>query len=94
MQAVLDFSVYACGVVFRRGRRYVAPSRQFAQFLDQVGGSSATVFAGRPFHFPYESNPLKCLFMADLPSMIATMPLALAGDVLVKVLRVGRFAGS
>jgi hypothetical protein len=70
------------------------PSRQFVQFLDQVGGSSATVFAGRPFHFSYESNHLKCLFVADLPSMIATMPLAAAVDVLVKVLRVGRFVGS
>ena len=46
------------------------PSHAFADFLDSGGGSSAAVFAGRPFHFTYESVPLKVLILADLPSML------------------------
>jgi hypothetical protein len=70
------------------------PSPQVAEFLDQDGGSSATVLAGRPFHFHYESYLLKCLFVADLPSMVAAIPLDFVVAPLLKVLRVGSFVGS
>jgi len=48
-----------------------APSTGFAAFLDSGGGSSATIFAGRPFHFAYESIALKLLLLLDLPSELA-----------------------
>ena len=48
------------------------PDREFAEDLDRVyangGWSSATVYAGRPFHLNYESIPLKLLTLADLPA--------------------------
>ncbi len=47
------------------------PSPGFAAFLENGGGSSATIFAGRPFHFAYESIALKLLFLFDLPSELA-----------------------
>ena len=70
------------------------PSPQLAQYLDQGGWSSASVLAGRPFHFHYESNLLKCLFLADLPSMLAAIPLDFAVGALLRVVRVGSFVGS
>jgi hypothetical protein len=70
------------------------PSPQLAQFLDQGGWSSASILAGRPFHFTYESNLLKCLFLIDLPSMVAAIPLDFVVDALLKVFRVGSFMGS
>jgi len=69
-------------------------SPQLAQFLDQRGASSATVLAGRPFHFHYESNLLKCLFVVDLPAMVAAIPLDIVVVAPLKVFRVGRFVGS
>src|ERR1700688_2768971 len=53
------------------------PSPALAQFLDRGGWSSATVFAGRPFHFHYEAMGLKLLLMFDLPAIIATIPASL-----------------
>jgi len=48
------------------------PDRDFADSLDSLyasgGWSSATVFAGRPFHWHYESIPLKGMFISDLPA--------------------------
>jgi hypothetical protein len=70
------------------------PSPQLAHFLDQGGGSSASVLAGRPFHFNYESNLLKCLFVIDLPSMVAAIPLDFVVSGLLRVFRVGSFVGS
>jgi len=70
------------------------PSPQLAQVLDQGGWSSASVFAGRPFHLHYESNLLKCLFVVDLPSMVAAIPLDFFLGALLKVCRVGSFVGS
>jgi len=69
-------------------------SPQLAQFLDQGGWSSASVLAGRPFHFHYESNLLKCLFVVDSPSMVAAIPLDFVVGALFKVIRVGSFVGS
>jgi hypothetical protein len=46
------------------------PSRTAANFLDSVQGADWAMFAGRPFHFHYQSWILKSLFLADLPSML------------------------
>ena len=46
------------------------PSPAFADFLDQGGWSSATIFAGRPFHFHYECIFLKLLLWVDVPSLL------------------------
>jgi hypothetical protein len=70
------------------------PSPQFAEFLDGGRGSSAAILAGRPFHFTYESYLLKCLFVLDLPSMIATVPIEFLVGALLKVMHVGSFVGS
>jgi len=69
------------------------PSPQFAQFLDHGGGSSASILAGRPFHFEYESILLKCLLLIDLPSLIAALPLDLFVGSMLRALRVGSFTG-
>jgi hypothetical protein len=48
------------------------PDREFAEDLDRVyangGWSSATVYAGRPYHWHYESIPFQLLSLADLPA--------------------------
>src|SRR5262245_1842894 len=50
------------------------PSRDFADSLDRLyasgGGSSAVVFAGRPFHFNYESVPLQLMMLVDMPAEV------------------------
>ena len=46
------------------------PSRAAANFLDSVQGADWTLFAGRPFHFTYQSWILKSVLLADLPSML------------------------
>jgi hypothetical protein len=53
------------------------PSPAFAAFLENGGGSSATIFAGRPFHFAYESIALKLLVPFDLPSELAVAAVGL-----------------
>jgi hypothetical protein len=50
------------------------PSPALGDFLDHGGWSSATLFAGRPFHFHYESAGLKLLMLLDLPSTMAMIP--------------------
>jgi len=47
------------------------PSRAAANFLDGMQGADWTLFAGRPFHFTYQSWILKSVLLADLPSMLA-----------------------
>ena len=47
------------------------PSKDLGSFFDSGGWSSATLLAGRPFHFHYESVFLKALLLADLPSLLA-----------------------
>jgi hypothetical protein len=47
------------------------PSRAAAAFLDGVQGADWTLFAGRPFHFVYQSWILKSVIVADMPSMLA-----------------------
>src|SRR5262252_1294410 len=53
------------------------PSPGFAAFLQNGGGSSATIFAGRPFHFTYESVALKLLLLFDLPSELVVAAVGL-----------------
>ena len=53
------------------------PAPGFGAFLDGGGRSSATLLAGRPFHWHYESLLLKSLFLADLPSILAMVPVNL-----------------
>ena len=44
------------------------PSRTAANFLDSVQGADWTMFAGRPFHFHYQSWILKSVLLAQLRS--------------------------
>jgi hypothetical protein len=53
------------------------PSPGLGEFLDNGGGSSATLLAGRPFHFHYESLLLKLIILVDLPSLLAMIPFSL-----------------
>ena len=55
------------------------PSRTAANFLDSVQGADWTMFAGRPFHFHYQSWILKSVLLADLPSMLVVS----VGDLLL-----------
>ena len=70
------------------------PSRDAARFLDSVQGADWTLFAGRPFHFTYQSWVLKSVLLVDLPSMLV----ASVGDLLLwpvsVATHVGRYKGS
>ena len=70
------------------------PSRAAANFLESVQGADWTLFAGRPFHFTYQSWVLKSVLLADLPSMLV----ASVGDLLLWPIsfsrHVGRYEGS
>src|SRR5215813_7037609 len=59
-----------------------APSPGLGRFLDHGGGSSATLLAGRPFHFVYESLLLRWIVVLDLP---ATLFMILVNFVLLVV---------
>jgi hypothetical protein len=70
------------------------PSRAAANFLDNAQGADWTLFAGRPFHFTYQSWVLRSVLLADLPAMLV----ASLADLLVwpvsLVTHVGRYEGS
>ena len=70
------------------------PSRDFAHLLEHSEGSSVTIFAGRPFHFHYESLSLQLLTLFDLPSSLASIPLAILLFPFLKLLHVGMYEGS
>lgn len=70
------------------------PSPGLGEFLDRGGGSSATLLAGRPFHFHYESAALKVLVLSDLPATIVMLPVSLAFIPLAKVFGFGFYGGS
>jgi hypothetical protein len=55
------------------------PSRAAANFLDSLQGADWTLFAGRPFHFTYQSWVLKSVLLADMPSTLVVS----AGDLLL-----------
>ena len=70
------------------------PSPALADFLDNGGSLTAAVFAGRPFHYHYESALLQLLVLADLPSMLVQ---ALVGLMLLPLLmniHIGHYMGS
>ena len=69
------------------------PSHAFAKLLEHVG-STATIFAGRPFHFAYESGALQFLVVADLPSMIAEIPFGLLAMPLLRLFPLDLYSGS
>ncbi len=70
------------------------PSAGLTKYLDQGGWSSATLFAGRPFHFTYESIVLKSLVLVDLPAMLAELPIGLPLSPLVSTLHLGSYSRS
>jgi hypothetical protein len=70
------------------------PSREFASFLQSVQGSTTTIYAGRPFHFHYESILLKTLFLLDLPAAVTCIPLSLLLTPILGIFHVGMFIGS
>lgn len=67
------------------------PSPGLGQFLDGGGGSSATLLAGRPFHFHYESVFLKVLILVDVPSTLATVPIGFVLSPCLMVLHMGSY---
>jgi hypothetical protein len=71
-----------------------SPSPGLGEFLDRGGLSSATLLAGRPFHFHYESLALKILVLVDAPGAFAALPLSVLVAPICKLLRFGSFAGS
>ena len=70
------------------------PSPALGEFFDGGGGSSATIFAGRPFHFTYESILLRSLIVADLPSDLLQLPVDLAIVPLRKALHLHAHSSS
>jgi hypothetical protein len=70
------------------------PAPGLGAFFDQGGASSATLLAGRPFHFEYESISLKLLILADLPATLAIVPLSLALLPLWKSFHIGFYLSS
>jgi hypothetical protein len=68
------------------------PSREFANYLDGTTGSTATIFAGRSFHYHYESLSLQLLMLFDLPSWLASVPIGLFLTPALNVLHVGTYA--
>jgi hypothetical protein len=70
------------------------PSPALADFLDKGGSSTATIFAGRPFHYHYESALLQLLVLADLPSMLVETLLGLMLLPLLVNFPIGNYVGS
>jgi hypothetical protein len=70
------------------------PSPGLGEFLDRNGWSSATLLAGRPFHFHYESIALKLLVLVDLPGTVAMIPISLVLAPLSKAFGLGFYSNS
>lgn len=70
------------------------PAPWLGEFLDRGGWSSAMLFAGRPFHFHYESIVMKLLVLVDFPSMLAALPIELLMSPLMSAVHPGSFIGS
>lgn len=69
-------------------------SRAAAAYLDSLVGADWAFFAGRPFHYTYQSWILKSLIWADLPSMLIEFVCGLLLGPLSSVMRVGTYEGS
>jgi|SRR5882672_1434236 len=70
------------------------PSPAFADFLDKGGWSTATIFAGRPFHFHYESVFLQLLVWVDMPSALVEALLGLVSFPLLMNIHLGHYLAS
>jgi len=70
------------------------PSRESAKLLEHFSGSTTAIFAGRPFHFAYESLAVQFQFLVDLPSMIAAIPVDLLLSPLMRLARLDLYSGS
>lgn len=68
----------------------MGPPSRAAAFLDSMYGADWTLFAGRPFHFEYQSWILKLVIMVDLPSMLVQ---AVAGLLLLPIWRFVHIGG-
>ena len=70
------------------------PDPAFAKFLEHFSGSTTTLFAGRPFHFAYESPAMQFLFLADMPSLIAGIPVGFLISPLMRLAGLDFYSGS
>jgi hypothetical protein len=70
------------------------PSRAAAAFLDSLQGADWTFFAGRPFHYAYQSWVLKSLIWADMPAMLVGSVFGLSLSPFQTVVHVGTYEGS
>jgi hypothetical protein len=70
------------------------PDPGLAQYLEHGGHSSATILAGRPYHWHYESLPLKLLPFVDLPAWLAGGFLTIALSPLSRAIHPSLFAWS
>jgi hypothetical protein len=70
------------------------PSRAAANLLDSFQGADWTLFAGRPFHFTYQSWVLKSVLLADLPAMLVASLADLLAWPLSFITNVGRYEAS
>jgi hypothetical protein len=70
------------------------PSPALGTFLESVQGATTTLFAGRPFHFHYESIVLQMLISADLPAAFVEVLLALLALPLLKMVRLSLYSAS
>jgi hypothetical protein len=70
------------------------PPPALADFLDKGGSSTAAIFAGRPFHYHYESALLQVLVLADFPSKLVEALLGLVSFPLLMNVHLDHFLGS
>ena len=70
------------------------PAPGLGALFDQGGGSSATLLAGRPFHFEYESLFLKLLILVDIPAMLGMVPLSFVLLLFSTRVHLGFYQGS
>ena len=70
------------------------PSPGLGEYFDSGGGSSATLFAGRPFHFVYESLILKLLVLADIPATLVRAAVLIPVGLVLKAAGVGSYVAS
>ncbi|SRR6266404_518308 len=70
------------------------PSPELGKWIDRGAYVSASLLAGRPFHFAYESIAMKLLVLADLPSLLASIPLGLLLSPLRPVIHFDAYVGS
>lgn len=70
------------------------PSRGLGERIDRGGYVSATLLAGRPFHYTYESIALKLLVLVDLPSFLVCIPVSLLSTPVHVVIHFGSYVSS